>query len=224
MTNTDMKLLLTIVDRDHGEGIVAITKKAGAQGGTILLGRGTAQRWLMQVLGLGDPRKDIVITLLSSDILHAVTKELHTDPWVNSKVRGVSTVLDVSLLLRYASSSVSQPKGAPMSASTSHELISVIVNAGFADDVMAAARKAGATGGTIINARGTGREEDVKFFGITIVPEKELLLILTTREAAPAILDAIRTQPCLTEPGMGIAFCMPVEQFMPLGKTTQHSA
>lgn len=220
MTNTDMKLLLTIVDRDHGEGIVAITKKAGAQGGTILLGRGTAQRWLMQVLGLGDPRKDIVITLLSTDILHAVEEALQADPWVNSKVRGVGTVLDVSQLLRYASSSVSQPKGVPMPAST-HELISVIVNAGFADDVMAAARKAGATGGTIINARGTGREEDVKFFGITIVPEKELLLILTTRETAPAILDAIRTQPYLTEPGMGIAFCMPVEQFLPLGKTTQ---
>ena len=110
-----------------------------------------------------------------------------------------------------------------MPAST-HELISVIVNAGFADDVMAAARKAGATGGTIINARGTGREEDVKFFGITIVPEKELLLILTTRETAPSILEAIRTQPYLTEPGMGIAFCMPVEQFMPLGKTTQQKA
>ncbi len=223
MTNTDMKLLLTIVDRDHGEGIVAITKRAGARGGTILLGRGTAQRWLMQVLGLGDPRKDIVITLLSTDTLHAVEKELRTDPWVSSKVRGVSTVLDVSLLVRCASSSVFQPKGAPMSAST-HELISVIVNAGFADDVMAAARKAGATGGTIINARGTGREEDVKFFGITIVPEKELLLILTTRETAPAILDAIRTQPYLTEPGMGIAFCMPVEQFLPLGKTTQQQS
>ena len=223
MTNTDMKLLLTIVDRDHGEGIVAITKRAGARGGTILLGRGTAQRWLMQVLGLGDPRKDIVITLLSTDTLHAVEKELRTDPWVSSKVRGVSTVLDVSLLVRCASSSVFQPKGAPMSAST-HEHISVIVNAGFADDVMAAARKAGATGGTIINARGTGREEDVKFFGITIVPEKELLLILTTRETAPAILDAIRTQPYLTEPGMGIAFCMPVEQFLPLGKTTQQQS
>lgn len=223
MTNTDTKLLLTIVDRDHGEGIVAITKKAGAQGGTILLGRGTAQRWLMQVLGLGDPRKDIVITLLTPDILQAVERELRADPWVNSKVRGVSTVLDVNQLLRYASSSVSQPKGASMPAST-HELISVIVNAGFADDVMAAARKAGATGGTIINARGTGREEDVKFFGITIVPEKELLLILTTRETAPSILEAIRTQPYLTEPGMGIAFCMPVEQFMPLGKTTQQKA
>lgn len=100
----------------------------------------------------------------------------------------------------------------------SHELISVIVNAGYAEDIMHAARKAGATGGTIINARGTGKEEDVKFFGITIVPEKDFLLILATREQAPGILEAIRTTPCLSEPGMGIAFCVNVERFIPLGR------
>ena len=51
-----------------------------------------------------------------------------------------------------------------MNAQASHQLICVIVNAGYADDVMNAARTAGATGGTVINARGTGREEDVKLF------------------------------------------------------------
>ena len=59
-----------------------------------------------------------------------------------------------------------------------HELIVVIVNKDFADDVMHAARKAGAGGGTVINARGTAREEDAKFFGVQIVPEKEMLMIL----------------------------------------------
>ena len=100
----------------------------------------------------------------------------------------------------------------------SHELISVIVNAGYAEDIMHAARKAGATGGTIINARGTGKEEDVKFFGITIVPEKDFLLILAAKDQAQAILEAIRATPCLSEPGMGIAFCSNVECFVPLGK------
>ena len=56
-------------------------------------------------------------------------------------------------------------------------LISVILNKGYADDAMAAARKAGAGGGTVINARGTAREDDAKFFGMHIVPEKEMLMI-----------------------------------------------
>lgn len=105
-----------------------------------------------------------------------------------------------------------------MSEQASHELISVIVNAGYADDVMLAARKAGAKGGTVINARGTGREEDVTFFGVTIVPEKELLMILAEKQAAPAILEAIRRTPSLNEPGIGIAFCTDVESFFLLGR------
>lgn len=73
---------------------------------------------------------------------------------------------------------------------------------------MHAARKAGAGGGTIINARGTGREEDVKFFGITIVPEKELVLILAEQEKAPRILEAIRATPLPDRTRHGIAFCI----------------
>ena len=83
---------------------------------------------------------------------------------------------------------------------------------------MAEARKAGAAGGTILNARGTGKEEDVKFFGITLVPEKEMLLIVTEDSKAPAILEAIRKIPHLTEPGGGIVYAMNVEQFIVLGK------
>ena len=82
---------------------------------------------------------------------------------------------------------------------------------------MAAARKAGAPGGTVINARGTGREEDVKFFGITIVPEKELILILVPKEQSPTILNAVKSVPCLAQPGIGIAFCMDVGSFATVG-------
>jgi nitrogen regulatory protein PII len=83
---------------------------------------------------------------------------------------------------------------------------------------MVAARKAGATGGTVINARGTGKEEDVKFFGITLVPEKEVLLILVDADKADAVLDAVKDVPCLSEPGSGIAYCTGVEDFFRLGK------
>ena len=58
------------------------------------------------------------------------------------------------------------------------DLIVTIVNRGFADEVMNAARAAGAHGGTILWARGSGVHETEKFFGISIQPEKELVLIL----------------------------------------------
>lgn len=99
-----------------------------------------------------------------------------------------------------------------------YKLIVVIVNSGYADDVMANARKAGASGGTIINAHGTGTAEDVKFFGITLVPEKEMLLIVSEQSKMRGIVEAIATVPTLSEPGGGIIFNMNVEEFILLGQ------
>ena len=83
---------------------------------------------------------------------------------------------------------------------------------------MAAARKAGAGGGTVLNARGTAREDDVKFFGMHIVPEKEMLMIVTEHEKKAAVIEAIRTLPCLEQTGSGITFSAGVENFTVLGK------
>ena len=101
---------------------------------------------------------------------------------------------------------------------TGHTLLTVIVNNGYADDVMAKARKAGARGGTILTSRGTASEADVKFFGITLVPEKEMLMIVAEKNSVAPILAAIREVPTLAEPGGGIAYSIPVEQFILLGQ------
>ena len=103
-------------------------------------------------------------------------------------------------------------------SNTTHQLITVIVNKGFADDAMAAARKAGAGGGTIMNARGTAKEGDATFFGMEIVPEKDMILILAENAKVQPILDAIRELPCLSKPGSGIAYVSPAENFTLLGK------
>ncbi|MDR3284698.1 MAG: transcriptional regulator, partial [Treponema sp.] len=76
----------------------------------------------------------------------------------------------------------------------------------------------GAGGGTIINAHGTGKEEDAKFFGVTIVPEKEMLMILVDKGKAAPVVEAIRALPCLAQPGSGIAFCTEVSDFTLLGR------
>ena len=57
-----------------------------------------------------------------------------------------------------------------------HEAIFCIVNSGYSDVVMEAAKKLGARGGTVINARGTAPKDAESFFGITIQPEKEIVI------------------------------------------------
>ena len=72
-----------------------------------------------------------------------------------------------------------------------HEAIFCIVNSGYSEAVMDAAKKLGARGGTIMNARGTANKEAEKFFNITIQPEKEIVMILVPSALNEDILHAL---------------------------------
>lgn len=88
------------------------------------------------------------------------------------------------------------------------ELVIAIVNSGFADEVMVAAHEAGATGGTVIKGHGTGSK---KFMGMTIEPEKEIILILTEKDKTVKLMDTIYEKAGEND-GKAIAFALPVER------------
>ena len=98
-----------------------------------------------------------------------------------------------------------------------YELILCIVNQGFSMEVMDAARECGARGGTVLNARGTAKEEAEKRFNIPITPEKEIVMIISKSEIKDQILHAIYTKCGLKTPGQGIAFTLPVSDVVGLG-------
>ncbi len=98
----------------------------------------------------------------------------------------------------------------------SHEVIFCVVNAGFADEVMDSAREYGARGGTVIRARGTANAEAEKLFGISIQPEKEIVMILVDSTIKNDILHALYKAVGLQTPGQGIAFSLPVESVVGL--------
>ena len=97
-----------------------------------------------------------------------------------------------------------------------HEAIFCIVNAGFSDAVMDAAKELGARGGTVIHARGTASSEAEKLYQITIQPEKELVMILVPKELTNDILHALYRSVGLATPGQGIAFSLPVDDVVGL--------
>lgn len=92
-----------------------------------------------------------------------------------------------------------------------HEAIFCIVNEGFSDTVMDAAKEFGARGGTVIHARGTANSEAEKRFKITVQPEKEIVMILVPSEIKNDILHALYRAVGLQTPGQGIAFSLPVD-------------
>ena len=91
------------------------------------------------------------------------------------------------------------------------DLIIVITNQGYSEDVMAAAKSGGATGGTILSARGTGMGEIEKFFGIMLQKEKEILMIVTPRERKQSIMQAVCRDMGLHSPAQSVSFAVPVE-------------
>jgi nitrogen regulatory protein PII len=112
-------------------------------------------------------------------------------------------------------------KGGNMGAESSgsifdHDLIVAIVNHGYSDEFMNTAREAGASGGTVINARGQAHEGAVKFFGISVQEEKELLIILSSREKKVSIMQAVSEAHGLNSKAHGIVFSLPVDNVMGL--------
>lgn len=97
-----------------------------------------------------------------------------------------------------------------------HEVIFCIVNAGFSEAVMDAAREFGARGGTVMRARGTANSEAEKYFHITVQPEKEIVMILVDAKIKDDILHALYKSVGLKTPGQGIAFSMPVDNVVGL--------
>ena len=216
------KLLIGIVPHNSGELITDAAKSAGAGGGTIVMGRGTASNGVLQLLGLGDTSKDIVYIIIKDQIKSAVYEAIIKTSEKKAHF-GVMFTLDTPGFIRaghLAESDVSEKSEGEetMKAENNYQMINVIVNKGYAEDAMAAARKAGAGGGTIISARGTAKEGDAAFFGMKVVPEKEMLMILVPAEKKSAIVEAITALPCFAEAGSGIIFCNEAQDFTVLGK------
>lgn len=92
-----------------------------------------------------------------------------------------------------------------------NKCIFAIVNDGFAESAMEAAKEAGARGGTILRARGSVSKEAEKFFNISIQPEKEMIMILAKSDLVDGILKNLYKAVGSSTNAQGIAFALPVD-------------
>jgi nitrogen regulatory protein PII len=214
------KLLIAIVGKYNGELVVTAIKRGGARGGTKAAGRGMAQYFT----DCGDADEEVSEALIFSlmhDEADSVMRELLRTS-LEEDLCGLALVLDAAVLARPGSgmeNAESAPKRAGSTGMNSgNTLITCIITHGQANEIMSLAREAGARGGTVLNARGTGTEDDVKFFGISLAPEKEMLLIVAHNDDAQAILEAVGRLSIFSAPGGGIIYTTPVEEFYALGR------
>ena len=91
-----------------------------------------------------------------------------------------------------------------------HELIVAILNEGQSDFVMDAARSAGAGGGTVLHAKGTGSGRAEKFFGVTLADEKDVVYIVAYADQKADIMRAIQEQAGPGTKAGAICFSLPI--------------
>ena len=93
-----------------------------------------------------------------------------------------------------------------------YKCILAIVNNGFSEVAMEAAKACGAKGGTVLSGRGTMSKDAEKFFNISIQPEKEIVMILAKSDLIDGILKGLYNAVGTATSAQGIAFALPVDE------------
>jgi nitrogen regulatory protein PII len=211
---TGYSVLVVITACGNGSRVMNISKKYGVRGGTVTLGRGTVRNRLLNFLELCDTHREIAIMVSSSLTAARALTGLGAALRFEKKGHGIAVIIpldNVFGISHMPGESIEQEEKSNM-----YKAIFTIVERGQAESVMDAATAAGARGGTIVNARGSGIHETSKLFTMEIEPEKEIVMIITESDHADAITSAIRKAVHIDEPGRGIIFTTDVSQALGL--------
>ncbi len=213
-----IKLMVTIVERGKGERIAELCLREHLHFHFICLGLGTASSEILDYFGLGETAKDVVISMVPDYKVPELMPMISEQMQLKKPGRGIAFTIPlcgisglISQALTHEQKHEIESEVKKMENSAQYDLIVAVVNQGCTDQVMEAAKKMGATGGTVLHARGVGQEETEKFFGITIQAEKEIVAMLTTREKKQGILQAVNAAAGLKTDARGIILALPVD-------------
>lgn len=204
-------LIITITDRSRSGVFDAWFREHGVPLVLTALGRGTATTEVLDYLGLEASEKSVLFCVAPWSPRKA--REAARALWLDVPGSGILLTVPVSSIGGAAAKAhlVQEEEGeTAMEHTNTHELIVVITNEGFTDLVMEAAREAGATGGTVIHAKGTGSDLAKKFFSVSIAAEKELLFLLAPAPDRNAIMKAVMTKAGIQSKAQSLVFSLPV--------------
>jgi hypothetical protein len=217
-----LKCVFFIVDWARVRELTDIFEQKKVRFHFIAKARGTAGSDILDLLGIGSAEKAVVICLEQDIGIPALMREAARKLELHKPGAGIAFTLPLSginqpILQVFKESIEKNGAIAPereaekMSSEIKFDLIISVVNQGYSDEFMALAREAGARGGTVINARGIAHQGPVKFFGVSVQDEKEIILILSDRERKAPIMQALSQAFGISSQAEGIIFSLPVD-------------
>lgn len=205
-----LALFCSIVNFGSGSRLLHFAKIHGATGGTILIGKGTVNNRILEILGLSDIQKEIVLIATDEQTACHILDQVNTEFKLEKTGHGIAFVIPINFSIGSRKFPEQNSYTNCIGDNTMYQLITVIVEKGKAEEVVDAATEAGSTGGTIINGRGSGIHETSKLFSMEVEPEKEIVLILSVKEKTEAIVTMINEKLTIEKPGNGILFVQDV--------------
>lgn len=213
MQNNQISLDLAVIIVNDGKArkIIKFAKSLGARGATVYCGFGiTKASKILEFLELYNIKKEIVVMINESKLNQHILNELNDKFKLKKPNHGIAFSIPISALYgtkKYKNQAIK--KG---NKTMSSQAIFTIVDRGKAEEVINAAKLAGAKGGTIINARGSGIHETEKIFNIDISPEKEVILIISDERITYDITQKISESLEMDKPGNGIIFVQEISK------------
>ena len=212
----ELNLVMAIVNRDRGKILEGIIHTLRLPMSLTMMAQGTATMEVLSIHGLLPTEKALVCTVADGEQTARLLKIAKRRMLIDVPGNGIMLSVPIKSVgggrtMAYLTDK--KPDGGEKTAMTfDHELIYIILNEGCSDLVMAAARSAGATGGTVLSAKGTGIKESEKFLGISLANEKDVVLILANAAHKAAIMQAIMRDAGPQSPAGAICFSLPVSQ------------
>ena len=209
-------LKTTIADRKNIKKYLQLFKENGLHISYLTLGAGTVSNEVLDYLGLDSTEKAVAFSVVEEKTWIMVKNQLQKKLKIDAPGGGISFIIPLSSVggkktLQFLLEEQEYKKEEEsILKNTTHELIVVIAEQGYTELIMDAARGAGAYGGTVIHAKGTGIKEAERFLGVSIAAEKEILFIVSKAEEKNAIMLAIMEKAGLNSKAKSIAFSLPV--------------
>lgn len=219
-----ISLLVVITKREFEEDYIAFLKRNNVSAIFSTPCRGTAGETLLRMLGLDKAEKTLLFAMAESRRVSLLLQKMISALGINLAGNGIAISIPVGSIggascMKYLMEGQDIIIGEVTEVEQKvfpYELIVAAVENGTADMVMTAARKANAGGGTVIHAKGTGTDFTAKFFGVSIATEKEIVLIVTSREDKPNIMRAIMSEAGIRSEAHTALFSLPVDDVVGL--------
>jgi nitrogen regulatory protein PII len=230
------KIVFFIVDWNRVRNLGDVFTAKRVRFHFIVKGRGTASSDILDLLGLGASDKAVLLCLEESGMVPALLQDVRQSLGSQGAGAGIAfsvplSGLNTPIIKAFENGNTvtngghkvnrNEHEEKPEKIEINNDLILAIINRGFADELMATAKEAGAGGGTVINARGIAHDGTVKFFGVSVQEEREVVLILTKREKKDAIMQAVCEKHGLSSKAEGLVFSLPVDKVMSLNLLAQ---